>query len=266
MNLFQALEKLYESYNKRCFVDPDPLMFLYDYSDTQEREIVAIIASSLAYGRVVQILKSVRIVLDKMDNHPRSYLLAKNERDIINDFKEFRHRFTGPQDISAFLINIRKILKKYGSLHDCFVSSESKQPDIIGQLELFAEKLGDGGCYLAPLPSKGSAIKRLNLFLRWMVRKDEVDPGGWEDIGAHRLIIPLDTHMFNISKQFGFTKSNQAGLKTAIEITNSFKRINSDDPVKYDFSLTRFGIRSDMTVKKLIKEINPYLTNITTID
>ena len=99
---------------------------------------------------------------------------------------------------------------------------------------------------LLPDPSRGSAVKRLNLYLRWMVRKDDVDPGGWEDVPASKLIVPLDTHMYHFGQCYGFTCRKSADLKTAIEITRGFRQLNPEDPVKYDFAITRFGIRNEL--------------------
>ena len=93
-----------------------------------------------------------------------------------------------------------------------------------------------------PSHTGGSAFKRLNLFLRWMIRDDRVDPGGWKGITASKLIIPLDTHMHRISLHLGLTERKQADMKTAVEVTESFKNIEKKDPIRYDFSLTRIGI------------------------
>ena len=95
-------------------------------------------------------------------------------------------------------------------------------------------------------PDKGSACKRLNLFLRWMVREDNVDPGGWNQVPASMLIIPLDTHMHRIGHSFQLTSRKQADMRTALEITKAFREMSPQDPVRYDFSLTRLGIRNDM--------------------
>ena len=97
-----------------------------------------------------------------------------------------------------------------------------------------------------PWPSRGSACKRLNLYLRWMIRSDEVDPGGWSGVHPRKLIVPLDTHMHRIGREWGFTRRKAADMKTALEITEAFRSINELDPVKYDFALTRTGIRKDV--------------------
>ncbi len=110
------------------------------------------------------------------------------------------------------------------------------------------EEIAGGGVACGRLlchPAAGSACKRLNLYLRWMVRRDDVDPGGWTGVSPARLVIPLDVHMHRIGRGLGLTQSRYANLRTALEITAAFRRIAPDDPVRYDFALTRLGIRSD---------------------
>jgi uncharacterized protein (TIGR02757 family) len=149
----------------------------------------------------------------------------------------------------------KNVLDQYGSLNDCFLRAiYDDDRTIISALNFFSIALTAENCtpgHLIALPQRGSACKRMNLFLRWMVRKDDVDPGGWQGIALSKLIIPLDTHMHKIGLRLGFTKSRQANMKTALEITSGFRQIAPDDPVKYDFVLTRFGIRSDMNIDTL---------------
>ncbi len=245
------LERIYEKYNRRYLVHPDPLEFLYDYPRLEDREIVALIASSLAYGRVAQILKSVKSVLDEMRPNPLDFIKENSKEDFQRIFKGFKHRFTTGEDIACLMAGVQGALESFGSLENCFKHfyrehHEDVVPSICGFVDFLRSDFEKGQTYLLPHPEKGSACKRLMLFLRWMIRRDEVDPGGWSDVPASLLIVPLDTHMHKISLKFALTKRKQADLKTAIEITDAFRRIAPDDPVKYDFSLTRFGIRDDM--------------------
>lgn len=249
----EFLDGLYHKYNRREFVHPDPLEFLYNYPDLKDREIVGLVASSLAYGRVAQILKSVSIVLKKMGSSPYAYIMKKPPREIENDFRDFKHRFTTGGDKSSLLIGAKKVIEQHGSLYSCFKAGVSATDEtLMPALSRFVAAIAKGAnvnvLNVLPPPEKGSACKRLNLYLRWMIRSDEVDPGGWDEIPKEKLIVPLDTHMFRIGHSFGWTKRAQANLKTAIEITNGFKRLNLADPVKYDFTLTRFGIRNDMPI------------------
>lgn len=247
------LEKLYKTYNKRKYVHPDPLEFLYNYPDIRDREIAGLIASSLAYGRVAQILKSVERILSKMGLSPYRFVRKTKSADFINIFRGFKHRFTTHCDIADLLSSIHQILQKYGSLNECFIAGTEKYDEtVMPALDKFLEELDCTGGYLIPLPRKGSACKRMHLYLRWMVRKDDVDPGGWNGISPGKLIVPLDTHMANIGKSLGMTKRNSADQKMTLDITNAFRKISPHDPVKYDFALTRFGIHPDMEMDDLL--------------
>jgi len=248
--LKETLEHLYGKYNKREFVHPDPLEFLYLYEDPLDREIVGLIASSLAYGRVFQILRSVSNVLEKMAPSPSRFIEESSMESLLRAFSGFKHRFTTGDEIAAMLFGIKNVITKHDSLHTCFKTGfinngESILPALTEFVKELSRSFNHRSSSLVPLPAKGSACKRLNLFLRWMVRRDDVDPGGWDDIPPSKLVIPLDTHMHRICLALGFTKRKQADMKTALEITDAFRKIAPYDPVRYDFALTRLGIRKD---------------------
>jgi len=291
-----ALDRLYERYNNARFIHPDPLEFLYDYDDIREREVAGLVAASLAYGQVKQILKSVSSVLKKLGPKPSEYIICAGNRRLEKDFSGFRHRFTTGAEVSSFLKNTGKVIAKYGSLNQCFIScmekvkgengklhwqgeigrkhelgrkdnlgrriKKDKQdgrqyldkqnkkytglPDIHAALMVFIKELRFGECRaynsLIPIPDGKCAYKRMNLYLRWMVRRDNVDPGGWIGFSPSELIVPLDVHMHRVSLSYGFTSRKQADMKTALEVTESLRKYDPKDPVKYDFALTRAGI------------------------
>jgi|WetSurMetagenome_2_1015567.scaffolds.fasta_scaffold205224_1 uncharacterized protein (TIGR02757 family) len=252
------LEKLYATYNRPEFIHPDPLEFLQLYPHTVDREIVGLIASSLAYGRVAQILKSVSCILEKMVPSPRKFLESASRVSLEGEFSMFKHRFTTGEEIVDFLIAIQKVIKVNGSLHQCFLRRyEPKDHDISRSLELFVHdikaQLSIRENSLLPCPEKRSACKRLHLFLRWMVRSDAVDPGGWDEISPSKLVVPLDVHMHRICMALGMTSRKPADLNTALEITQGFRAFVPEDPVKYDFSLTRIGIRNDIDLKEIME-------------
>lgn len=242
----KTLEELYDRYNERQYVHPDPLEFLYNYNNIREREVAGIIASSLAYGQVKQILKSVSSVLEALGQKPSKYLCEADKAGLQQKFSSFKHRFTTGAELSDFLHSIGHVIKKYGSLYACFHEFFDDRKDMLAAITGFSRELRLGDCKnynsLIPMPHGKCAYKRVNLYLRWMVRKDNVDPGGWDDIPASKLIVPVDIHMHRIARQHGLTKRKQADIKTAIEITEGFKRFSPEDPVKYDFALTRAGI------------------------
>ncbi len=260
-------DEMYHRYTRRRFVSPDPLQFLYNYDQPADREVVALLAASLAYGRVAQILKSVTWMLEKLGPAPAA--ICDCSRQVITKMCDgFRHRFCDHKQMAAFLWGIRGVLREYGTLEACFarhVCSAGSQGQrgakaCIEEIEKIQEtshvalagfvgdirKLGAADCgHMLADPAKGSACKRLHLFLRWQVRKDRVDPGGWQCIGRERLMIPLDTHMHRIGTALGMTSRKQADIRAAAEITDALRHFCPADPVKYDFCLTRMGIRED---------------------
>lgn len=245
------LEGLYYVYNRRELVNPDPLLFLYDYDHVCDREIVGLIASCLAYGRVTQIMSSVKKILTPLGKAP-SALLLQDLRSIKGLYKHFKHRFTTGEDIERLLTQTGEVLRVEGSLENLMAQC-LKGHSFIKALDIFSLTLEPHkrGFSLLTAPKDGSACKRLLLYLKWMVRRDDVDPGGWQVLSPRELIIPTDTHLHHIGLKLGLTQRKQADLKTALEITQAFSKATPEDPVRYDFVLSRFGIRSALCVEEL---------------
>ena len=256
-----ALERLYAKYNHRELIKPDPLQFVYRYSEPADMEIAGFLASCLAYGRVEQIEKDVGGLLDRMGGSPFEFLrdFGKSKRAKL---KGFRHRFNTGDDISDLFELLRGIVLKYGSIEKFFLQGYNPTDEnIIPALSRFCDTLLNasrdshsrnvpkGLSYLLARPEAGSACKRLNLFLRWMVRDDEVDAGLWKAIDRSKLVVPVDVHMGRLCRILGFHDRKTISLKTAVEITESFAQIEPGDPVKYDFALSRIGILEDCTGK-----------------
>lgn len=244
------LEETYRKYHRRQFVQPDPLQFLYNYPDLRDREIVGLLASSLALGRVNSIISIIESILSHLPS-PYENIMNLSEEELNHLFAEFKYRFYSHPDLVSLLMSIRKRVEQYGSLNACFLEYyNDKDPSILPALEAFVEKLcTEKNLKMMANPSKGSACKRLNLYLRWMVRSDNIDPGGWTGIPQSKLLIPLDTHIFKISRMFKLTTRNDAGMKTAQDITEKLKKYDPYDPVRFDFSLTRPGIHPDLNYK-----------------
>ena len=252
-----VLERLYARYNHRDLIKPDPMQFLYQYSNRADMEIAALLAAELAYGRVQQIEKSLNNLLGRMGDSPFEFVGGFDGRKRAK-LKDFKHRFTTGDDISDLLVLLKRILERYGSIEKFFVQGYNPgDKNIIGALSKFCDLLLDmhaaehngqtnGGLkYLLVSPAGGSACKRLNLFLRWMVRDDDVDTGLWKSIDKAKLIVPVDVHMSRLCRILGFYDHKTVSLKTAIKITESFAEIEPADPVKYDFALSRIGIVED---------------------
>lgn len=242
-----AFERLYTVYNKRENVINDPIKYLYKYDCIKDREIVGLIASSLAYGRVAQIQRSVEKILDRIES-PFNFITKTPDEEKAKLFKDFKHRFTTSQELILFFEGIRNTIDKFGSLEKCFISGYHHIDQNIypAMLAFSSELLNNSPCRnsLMPDPSKKSAFKRLNLFLRWMIRKDNIDPGGWNGIPASKLLYPLDTHIHKLGLALKITEKKQSTIAASMEITEAFKIISPDDPVKYDFPLACLSISS----------------------
>jgi uncharacterized protein (TIGR02757 family) len=264
-SVLPQLESLYACYNKREYVSPDPLQFLYDYAELKDREIVGMVASALAYGGVKQILASVAKALKPMSTSPYEFLMSKSLADLKEIYRNFKHRFATGADFALMLWGLKRMIEEYGSLEAGFLAYYDEGDETtLKALSQFVGKIKElagvevsheshGYRHLLPIAERGGASKRLNLFLRWMVRNDAVDPGGWNKVSPAQLIVPIDLHMHRIGQALGLTKRKQANLKTALEITRAFREIAPNDPVKYDFVLTRLGIRDDTDMDAFLR-------------
>lgn len=191
-------------------------------------------------------MRSVERVLSILGPSPSSFLKTADPEEIRENLKDFRHRFTPGLEIAEFLLSLSTIQKEYGLLGN-FITDLTADRPYLEALDLFAERILSpmgGKSHLLPRPSAGSACKRLHLFMRWMVRADDVDPGGWKGLSPSALVVPVDVHMFRVGQHLEFTERKSADGRTASQITAGFRKICPGDPVRYDFALTRFGIQN----------------------
>ena len=216
------------------------------------------LASGLAYGRVSLFQAALEKILRVMGGKPFEYVLRFDPAKDTKDFLPLYYRMNEGKDIACFLYLIRQILENYGSIGRLFSSLYHEEDKDIGPtLERFIKKvqtLDTGAVYgrkihppglarFFALPSKGSSCKRLNLYLRWMIRPDDgLDFGLWKEIPPSKLIIPLDTHVLRISRYLGLTRRKSPGWVTAKEITEILKRLDPEDPLRYDFPICHHGI------------------------
>ena len=253
------LGRLYSVYSDPRWISPDPLELVLPFRAVADREIAALAASALAYGRVAQILKSLHAVFGVMGGAPADYIRNGSEEQFRRDFHGFKHRFHTGEDLALLFAGIRDALERWGSLEACFAAGfdAARHETVLPAAERFCgvlcHRFPGGESTLLPSPSRGSACKRLNLMLRWLVRHDAVDPGGWTRIPASHLVIPLDTHMHRIARDLGLTSRKAADLRTALEVTRAFRMMFPEDPVKLDFVLTRFGINPEFGENPLEK-------------
>jgi uncharacterized protein (TIGR02757 family) len=256
--LRRRLDRLYRHYDHR-FVDPDPLQFVRRQRGGADRELVGLLASALAYGNVLQIKRSIAAVLEVLAPRPAEAIRRLDPRAAARRLSAFRHRFNDGRDVACLLFFMRQILESHGSIEAFFAEGcPADGADIGPGLASFSARvlsLDSGGLYQArrlprdagvrfffPSPEDGSACKRLNLFLRWMVRRDGVDLGVWKSVDAARLVIPLDAHVLAIARRTRLTRYRSPGWRMAVDITRTLRRLDPADPVKYDFALHRMGL------------------------
>lgn len=250
------LEKLYQIHQKEALQN-DPLIIVRQFKNTKDQEIAGFIASMMALGRADLIQKAVREILNRMDQSPFDFVQNFNPEKDRGIFKDFSYRFYKENDIGLLVSWLAQMVRSRGSIRETFlVNYEKKDIDIGPSLSRFVKLVGqlDTKPYYSSLPRKGSGAshflvdpetgsgcKRLNLFLRWMVRKDNIDLGLWSEVKTSQLIIPLDTHIVRLGKRIGLTTRSSPDWAMAREITENLKRLEPDDPVKYDFALCTLG-------------------------
>lgn len=251
-----VLDRAYIEYDAR-WIDPDPVQFVWRYQRPEDREVAGIVASSLAYGNIKQIKKSVERVLAVLGDRPARAIDALDAGAAVRELAGFKHRFNDARDAACLLVFIREMRRSRGSI-ERFFASEAGFGGLRPALSDFVRRTlalprdglyGDGPLpedagvrFFFPSPEDGSACKRLCLFLRWMVRADTVDPGGWTRVPVSALLIPLDAHIISIGRTARLTRRISPGWKMAEDITATLRACDPADPVKYDFALHRMGL------------------------
>ncbi len=259
--LGDRLESLYRLYGPET-VATDPILFVGRYAAPKDREVAGWIATAFAYGQVPAIQASVGRVLEALGPAPAATL------DAIRDFRGFasetlagfRHRFHKTRDAAALLLAIARAREAGGGTLRGFFEGEfrAEERDVAGLLSRAVARIeafdyrralgtrripaGSPVRFFFPDPASGSACKRWNLYLRWMVRRDALDFGLWPGIPTDRLVIPTDIHVHRIARRLGLTRRRTAGWRTAREITDSLARFDPVDPVRFDYALCRIGI------------------------
>lgn len=248
MNLKEFLEQKYIEFDFSQ-IHPDPIEFPHRFTDDRDIEISSFISSVFSFGNIKQIMKFLENLHKIMGNSPYDFVCNFKRKYIKADVY---YRFYSSDTIIQFLEIIKSLLSEYQSIQNYLNSGSLKITKVYDILELISLipqqfNLEEGRSkYISrifPKPSKGSACKRMNMFLRWMLRKDSIDFGLWNIIDKSELIIPLDANIFEISKKLSLTKRSSISWKTAEEITNSLKEFDYSDPVKYDFSLCHINMR-----------------------
>jgi uncharacterized protein (TIGR02757 family) len=246
-----ALDRLYTDYDRADAI-ADPVEIVRRYQGRDDREVVGFLAAGLAFGRVAGILQSVERLLAVMGPRPAAFVRDFDPRRDGCAFEPLVHRWTRGDDLAALVLLLRRMMEEAGSIEDFFrLGHETAAPDVGASLDSFSRRAlalaprglrPTGVPYFFPRPSAGSACKRLNLFLRWMVRADSVDLGVWTGVSPSQLVVPLDVHVIRVGRCLGLTRYLSPGWKMASEITASLRAMDPVDPVRYDFALCHIGM------------------------
>jgi uncharacterized protein (TIGR02757 family) len=257
MSLKAILEEQYAAFNVADSAT-DPVQFAWRTPDPADREVVAFIAAGLAFGRVASVMASVGRVVEVMGAHPARFVRAFDSARDGAALAPIGHRWTRGVDLIALMLVLQSMLREEGSIEAAFADGhDSTAPDVGPGLDAFAARAcavdvtpaygrvvpaRAGYRYFFARPSGGSACKRLNLFLRWMVRHDAVDPGGWTRVSSSQLVVPLDTHIIRLGRCLGLTRQKTPGWKMAAEITSALRVLDPVDPIRYDFAICHLGM------------------------
>jgi uncharacterized protein (TIGR02757 family) len=251
------LEELYRSFDHVTSAT-DPVHIVRRYESGADREIVGFCAAALAFGRVASVLQSIEALLRVMGPRPAEFVRGFEPARHRRDMAPLVHRWISGRDLTALLLVLRRMLHESGSIESFFVQGDDPASPHVGPaLDAFStralttdlrEAYGRrvprqrGVSYFFPRPSAGSACKRLNLFLRWMVRRDAIDLGVWSAIAPARLVVPLDTHVIRLGRCLGLTRYTSPGWRMAVDITSALRSFDPADPVRFDFALCHVGM------------------------
>jgi uncharacterized protein (TIGR02757 family) len=256
-SLATTLDRLYQDYNREDSAT-DPVQIVRRYTNPADQEIVGFCAAALAFGRVASVLNSVETVARAMGAQPAEYVRRFDPDAAHPELRAMVHRWIRGVDVIALLWLLHQMVGQSGSIEGFFLEGYDRAAvDIGGALDGFSRRAmaldlrrvygrrvpkQRGVGYFFPRPSAGSGCKRLNLFLRWMVRRDQVDLGAWSGAQPSQLIVPLDTHVIRLGRCLRLTRYTSPGWKMAAEITASLRAIDPVDPVRFDFSLCHVGM------------------------
>ena len=248
LDIKDFLDEKAEKYNHPDFIESDPIQIPHLFTDINDIEIAAFFSATIAWGQRVTIIKNMQKLIALMDHAPYEFILNYADKD-LDRFNYFKHRTFNGEDCKFFIRSVKNIYLKHGGLGSLFQNIYEKERDILKTLIRFREIF-----FEIPFPDrtqkhvsnvlKGSSAKRLNMFLRWMARKDNtgVDFGIWDKISMSDLFLPLDVHTGNVGRKLGLLKRKQNDWKSVEEITSVLRQFDPQDPIKYDFALFGLGV------------------------
>lgn len=246
-DLKDFLDQKASQYNTPEFIDSDPVQIPHMFTRREDIEIAGFLAATIAWGNRKMIIRNAKLMMELMDNSPFDFVISHSDAD-LERFTGFVHRTFNAVDLSTFIKALQNIYMTHGGLEAVFAKytqQDSLQPAIhqfkkiffdVPHLPRTQKHLGD--------PARGSSAKRINMFLRWMVRRDHcgVDFGLWSTIAPSALSCPLDVHSGNVARKLGLLTRKQNDAKALAELDQQLRLLDPDDPVKYDFALFGLGV------------------------
>ena len=244
------LDKYIHEYETKDFIKYDPVQFIHRYSNKKDIELAGFIASMFAYGKREVFIEKLNHIFNLMNNKPYDY--TKNFDWKNHNIKDCDYRFSKDIDFIQMLKILNGLYRENETLESLFKYSYEQKNEVWqmfqGVVDYFYARVDmpvtKGFYHLLPNPAKKSALKRMNMLLRWFVRKSSVDIGIWDFVPKSELLIPLDTHVAKISRKLGILTRKDNGYESVIEITNNLKKLDPVDPVKYDFALFGYGVNN----------------------
>ncbi len=249
----ELLEEKYQKYNNPVFIDTDPISIPHLFSQKVNIEVSAFLTAAISWGNRISILKNSKRLMSLMDNNPYEFIRNAGRKDYLS-LSGFCHRTFNSDDAVHFVLALSHIYKNYNGLEGLFTKEYLKSNDIrqclISFRKVFFEMphKNHPEKHIADV-SKGASAKRLNMFLRWMVRKDSngVDFGIWKNIDPSSLYIPLDIHTGKTARSLGLLGRRTNDWKAVEELTENLRSFDPVDPVRYDFALFGMGVFDDMS-------------------
>ena len=240
------LDKLVEKYENKTFIESDPIQIPHRYKDKEDIEIVAFISALFAYGSRKVFIPKLDELFSKMGKKPLEYIKNGEFSNLIN----FNYRFAKENDVIEILKILSKLYNSNETIRTLFRYGYEQKSDIKGMLQVVTDyfylnstdNVGEGFYFMLANPKNNGAMKRLNMFLRWLVRKPPVDFGLWDFISTSELLIPLDTHVAKISREMNLLTRKSNDFKAVLELTDKLKQFDANDPTKYDFAIYAKGI------------------------
>jgi uncharacterized protein (TIGR02757 family) len=244
------LDSKVEKYNQIDFIDSDPIQIPHKFNKKEDIEISGFLAATIAWGNRKMIIRNSNRMMDLMDNAPHEFITSYKDSD-LKRLEGFVHRTFNNDDFAQFIKSLRNIYDNHGGLEQVFTKyqGESDLKDTIFQFKniFFENEHLQRSTKHVSNPMKGSAAKRINMYLRWMVRNDDrgVDFGIWKNISPSKLSIPLDVHSGRIARELNMLTRKQNDWKSVVELDTQLRLLDAADPVKYDFALFGIGVFND---------------------